>query len=204
MGKDNKILPVGTDEGVPHQVCVHHRHAVIRQGNCTGFFQSLGIRQGLALLPHGNRGDGQHINAAALGSAFIDIAHPLRAIDHRFGVGHAGDGGKAAMGSSVGAGNNVLFIGKTGVTEVNMDINKAGADRQSGGIQYLSALALQILANTYDLAVFDQDIGNMLGTQHRINQITIFNQQFHETEDTPRLIYKIAKNLFYYYKTLLP
>ena len=91
------------------------------------------------------------------------IEHPardVRRVIHGAGVRHGADGGKSAGGGGHGAAGNGLFVRLSGLTQVDVNINEAGRDDQSAGVEALVGLAAQLAGGSdfRDAAVLEQQI----------------------------------------------
>ena len=69
-----------------------------------------------------------------------NIREHLRAIGNGFCVRHTADTGHTACRSCPTSGQDVLLMGKSWVTQMDMDVQKAGSRAQSAGIQQLCTL----------------------------------------------------------------
>ena len=167
------VVHHGTEHaGALHAVAVIGEHA----GALGDHIADLG--QGLALLATGAGADGTDMHEAA-GVALGDlVAHALARVDDRVGVGHGGDVGEATGSGGSGARLNGLLVLEAGVAEVNVDIGQARDEVLARAIDDLGALGgLDVRAHAGDASALDEDVGNGVEADLRIDDVSTLNQQ---------------------------
>ena len=158
VGDDNFMQLFCGFQSVTHPNRRSDGNTVVGKSYGTGSSQRVKIRQRFALLSHGHCADGQHMAEALLFALFQHIFHLLRGIQHGLGIGHAGNGGKAARCCCRAAGDDVLFISKTGIPEVNVHIHKTRSKIQPGAVDDFVPLGGNSRCQSGDHAVLYQKI----------------------------------------------
>ena len=168
---------MGPDEGVPHQVGVLHRHSVVGEGRHPRPLKGFRVGELLPFLAHGHRTDGEHMDPAGRRGLLQHIAHLLRAVGGRPGVGHGGDGGKSPRRRRRAAGGDGLLVFQAGLPQVDVHIHQPGAHHQTSGVNDLGLLVPQIAANDGHPAVLQQNVHDAADAPHRVHQAALTNQQ---------------------------
>ena len=127
-------------EGLAHDLCVHHRQAIVGEAASAGLDQHRHFGEFLALLAFGDGGVGADIDVARFNRALLQEGEYGDVVDHGFGVGHGGNGGDAATGSGHRAGLNRFFVFLTRLAEMHLDIEQAGAEHIAAAIDHLGAV----------------------------------------------------------------
>jgi hypothetical protein len=88
----------GVFQGLADQVGFHHAMAVIGKSHRAAFDQVGHFHQVLAQLPPGDGSDGKDVGQPDPFGAGDDVFGDRAVVVDRLGIGHAGDGGEAAVG----------------------------------------------------------------------------------------------------------
>ena len=164
-----EVLTVGEDQlsdagrvlhTFQHRAGIADRSSVVRKGDSAGVFQRGHIGQRLSVHTFGDAGD--RIDPCLCRLRLIqDIPDDLRAVDRRFGIGHTGDRSDAAGSGSRTAGQDILFMGLSGVAQMDVHINKTGENMFAGRVQQLDILRQvgdRFTADADDPVAVDQNI----------------------------------------------
>ena len=109
--------------GLKHHRSIRYGAAVFAQRTGAGPFERSRIRERAPLLPRGNGADGQSVYALCAGAERRDR---FRRVKHGLRVRHHADGRKPACRGSGASALHVLFVCKTRVAEVHMQVNQPG------------------------------------------------------------------------------
>ena len=179
VAQDGQFHPLGVDQGVPHQVGVVHIASVVGQGGGPSLFQ--GVRVGKFLSPQapGDCAHGVDMDSVGLGGLLTNILDLLRTVHHWVSVGHAGHGCNSTPGGGGRSGEDVLLIGQARVPEMDVQVHQSGTNHQSGGVDHLVSLRLNILLQLEHLPILDIQVQNGDSTIHRVHDPAVLNQKFH-------------------------
>ena len=158
--------------GALHAMAVIGKHA----GALGDHIADLG--QGLAFLATSAGTDGADVHEAG-GVALGDlVAHALARVGHGVGVGHGGDVCEATGGSGGGARLDGLLVLVAGVAEVDVDVDQARDEVLARAIDDLGALGgLDVRAHAGDASALDEDVGNGVEADLRVDDMSTLNQQ---------------------------
>ncbi len=122
--------------------------------------------------------DGKHIDDRA---AFwlTQPLDPLDRIDHRNRVRHGADRSESARRSGGRAGRDRLFVRLAGFAQVHVQIDEAGRDDESAGIEFLIRAAFDFVGsrNFGNAAIFQQHVHGRVDARRRVDEVAAFNQQ---------------------------
>ena len=123
VGHDGLVQFFGKEHGLPHHLPGLDAPAVIGE---SGNIRRHGgkVRQGLPLFAAGDGAVRIDVDPGTAGNGAQLRLEGLPALRHGLEVGHGAHGSVAAGGRRRGAGCNGLFIRKTRLPKMNMDINE--------------------------------------------------------------------------------
>ena len=121
----------------PHHARVHHRPAVVGDGDNAGRFHGADGGQFLAGAAFGDGADREDVDHRAAARPLHDVAGHGGAVVHRLGVGHAADGGEAAGRRGARAGLDGFGVLEARLAQVHVHVDEAGRHDQAGGIEHL-------------------------------------------------------------------
>ena len=177
---DGQAQISAVSEGQPHQGRIIYRVAVVAKTDTAGGGQFLQIGQLAPGPAFANAADDQHAHRGRR-AALPHIVHNGGVVNGGVGVGHGADSGKAAAGRRRRAGSNGFLVLKARLAQMGMDINKAGADHHSGGIDNPNVVGRGGVAHAFpdggDDAVVYQHVGNAVKSAGRVNYPPAGNQQ---------------------------
>ena len=105
------------------------------------------------------------------------IGQGVHRVHHRLGIRHTDHSGKTSRRRRGGTGNDILFIGQAGVSEMNMDIHQSRGYNLTCGVNHLLiALRPGKLAQGLDPAVLQKKIQRLVGPGGRVYHTSVFNQ----------------------------
>ena len=166
------------DQCLAHSLSAFHRSAVIGNGADACLFQSGIIAHFFAFQSLGNASHRVYLYAG-MGCLFADIPNGIHAVDRRCGIGHTRYAGNAAGKCRSCAGEDVLFMGLTRITEVNVHIKQARQCRQTGTVDRQPCRIRQVPAKLCDHTVLNQHIASRhhvaLYDLHIANQNGLFH-----------------------------
>ena len=186
-GSQVQILAVGGD-GQPQRgglfqclqqaAGVHHRPAVIAEGDGPRLLQSGQVRQLLPLQVLGDAGSGVHGGVRGLGPV---QQRPDRfgGIHGGFGVWHGQQAGDTPRGSSPAAGVHVLLVGEARVPEMDVYIHQAGRRHQASAVDHLGVLGKQAFAQLGNLAILQQQVHHLVQPLGGVDDPSVLNQRAH-------------------------
>ena len=174
---------IGVLHRQPEQVRIGDRLAVVGNRDDAGFLHPADLRHLHAGEPLGDRADRVNVHAAALRLGLLDdVARHRRVVVDRLGVGHAADRREAAVRRRARAGDDILFVFLTGVTQMAVHIDEARRDDLARRVVDLRLRVGQVLADRRDFAIRNQNIRHLVHTVGRVNHTAAANQQlFHQT-----------------------
>ena len=139
MADDRHPCVVCPAERFEHHTAVFHRTSVIADCHSARCVQRCNVVELFTLHSGGDGSDGVN-PCIRLFCTLQNIREHLRAIGNGFCVRHTADTGHTACRSCPTSGQDVLLMGKSRVTQMDMDVQKAGSCAQSAGIQQLCTL----------------------------------------------------------------
>ena len=142
-----------------HELCGRDGSAVIGQRRDARGFQCFVIGKAFALQSDGQCACLMHVHTGILCAA-QKIAHLLRIVHRRVGVRHTEHAGHAACQRRCAAGIDIFFMRLSGVAEMHMHIKQSGQDNQPRAVNHAVCLCCDILPDSGDSAVPDEDIAD--------------------------------------------
>jgi len=109
----------------------------------------------------GERGGGDRENVddgSAIGMK--EPSDPFGGVDHGVGIGHAADGSEASGGRGSGASGDSFLVGLTGLSQMNVEVDKPGGDDEAAGVEFIVRAAASFIGkrNFDDSTVAEQDV----------------------------------------------
>ncbi len=178
MLHDREIQFSAQDQRLAHDAVVENGLAVVGDRDGSGGLQRAEIGERGALAAAGRGRNGKHIDdGAALG--LTQPLDPLDRIDNRNRIRHGADGSKSARSRSRGAGRNRLFVRLARLAQVHMQIDEAGRNDESAGIEFLVRAALDLVGRSHfgNAAIFQQHIHGRIDASRRVDEMATFDQQ---------------------------
>ena len=172
------LQPGGGAQGIAHQPVVENRLAVVGHGHRAGSLERGKIRQLLSQAADGRRGDGKDVDQrAALRS--LHPARDLRRVVDRHGVGHGADGGESAGRRRRSSGGDGLLVGLSGLAQMHVQIDEAGSDDASLGVEAPLGLAAQLAGRRHGshAPVAQQHVHLLIDAARRIDDASACDEQ---------------------------
>src|SRR5689334_430493 len=106
------------------------------------------------------------------------IEHPardFRRIIHRAGIRHGADGGKSSRSRGHGAAGDGLFVRLAGLSQMDMNIDEAGRDDESAGVESVVGFSAQFAGGRdfNHATIFEQEIVLALKTLSGVDEETV-------------------------------
>ena len=134
----------------------------------------------LAFHPDGDAAGGINANGG-LGGGGVDQLDSAGVVGGRRGVGHAHDRGEPAGGGGLRAGEDVFLVRLAGLAEMDMDIDQAGADHETGRIDLAGLFLLGGGKAADKFAVGNEDIAGGVALGRRIDDAAVlYPEKVHE------------------------
>ncbi len=162
---DDAVEGLDVLQRASHQHRVVHAVAVVGEhpdpGRGVGHGAELGELG--ALEPDGDRADRVDVAVAALPAEPPDLLDDAGGVGDRLGVRHRVDGGVAAHGRGLGAGQHRLGVLASGLAQVGVEVDQAGQRDQAGPVDDLGAVRRrvrgEVVADRGDHPVVQQQVG---------------------------------------------
>ena len=119
--------------GFVEECAVAERDAVVREPAGAGFFQRFHIGQFFPFQTAGDAGRLADPDLLRCGP-LKDVGQDFRVVHDRRSVGHADDGGEAALCRGKRAGMQRFFIGESGIPEMDVGVDQPGSDGEPFGV----------------------------------------------------------------------
>ena len=164
-----------------HDQAIHHRLPIIRDRDTAGTTQVSELRQFLPFRAFCNRADRKHIRQPS---------YP-RTIEHEFcnrlividgiRIGHTTDRGEAAGHRRSRSALDRLFVFEARLPEMDMEIDEAGKDQSSRGVNFRGPRGnFEVMAYRDDSALIDQHIGHAIEPS-RIDHVPAYYVNSHDS-----------------------
>ncbi len=142
------------DDRVVHALAVVGEDPDVRRG----LVHRAELGELLALQADGDGADRLHVAVAGGLAEPPDLLDHARGVRDGEGVGHRVDGGEAAPGRRLGAGQHGLGVLAAGLAQVGVQVHQAGQDDQAVGVDVDVGLDVEAGADRLDDAVGDVDV----------------------------------------------
>ena len=143
---------------VLHQTRILDALTVVRDGDDASAFHGRHLREFLSFELLGHCADDVDFAVSEVFRSALDVFDGRDVIHDRLGIGHGADAGVAAFGCGAGSGDDVFFIGLSGVSEVAMRIDESGQDVLALGVDDCRVFVLYIRGDLEDHFVLDEDV----------------------------------------------
>ena len=120
------------------------------------------FRQFLAFFPFGDGPDHFHMDVPFFLGPFLDAADHNGAVDHRFGIGHAGHPGDAPVGCCHGAGDQIFLGFQPRFPEMGVEVDEAGSHHKARCIKYFIRRCIDVRRRLGDFPVFHQKVHHLV------------------------------------------
>ena len=149
-------------ERAAHEAGVHHRHAVVGDGDDARALHLADLRQALALESDRDGTDRMDARPSGSRGALEDVARHRAVVVHRVGVRHARDGGEAAGERGAHARRDRLLVLVARLAEVDVDVDEPGHDQLSRGVEHARVVPERPhRADGLDVPVLDPHVGRL-------------------------------------------
>ena len=176
----------GVFERASHQQRGGHRPSIVGDRHTAGAFQLGDVGQLLALLAARHRADGIDPRQVRLGRFLEDEFGDAGVVVHRVRVRHARDRGESASDRRRGSSRDRLLVLLTRLAQVDVDVDQARADDQTGRNLDDGHIAVdgKISAHTRDAIAVDQDVEHAVPPVCGIDDAPAF-QKSSDSHQTP-------------------
>ena len=164
--------------GAPHHARIHHRPAVVGNGDDARLLHQSDGGKFFAGAVLGDGADGKHVHDGVALGALDDVAGDGGVVVDGRRVGHAADGGESTGGGGARAALDGLGVFEAGLAQMDVHVDEAGRDDQSGGVEFGGAGGIDVLADGGNAAVFDGDVADRVQTTGRVHHAAVANDQF--------------------------
>ena len=130
----------GVAQRAPHHLAVRHRPAVVGEGHGPGLGEHPHLGELPPLQAAGDGAIGVDLDALGLTRAPLHELDQRHVVDHRPGVGHAGDACHPAGRRREAAGGDGLLVLVARLAEMHMHVDQAGAEAVAAAIDHGSSL----------------------------------------------------------------
>ena len=160
-------------------------------------FKSADGREFLAGDVLGDGAGDENIHDAFARRAFADERDGAGGVNRGQRVGHADDGGETAARGGGGAGGEIFLRGLARLAQMDVQINQAGADDFSAGVELFNALGRgKIFADGGNFAVNDEHVRGGIKMICGINHPSAGQQQrIHRREHSAARLTRQARHL---------
>ena len=182
MKTQNRADRCGFPHNARRQRFIGQRNPVIRKSRCACRQQGGHIHRFPALQPFGHGAAALHMNPR-LPAFFQYIGQCCLVVHNRSGICHQYHGCESASRRRPAAAYNVLFVGKSGIAEMNVYIDQARCDGQAVRIVFLHAghirTPLPGIPHPQNPPFVEKNIPLSFISAARIHHITVPNQKSH-------------------------
>ncbi len=177
MVKDGEVKHVGVFENAAHEFVALDTTAVIGDGDDAGALEGAKGCHFPACHALGQATGRVNVNdGIALGGVLDELDRSGVVADRR-GIGHADDGGKASGGGAAAAAADGFLMGLSGIAEVDMDIDKAGADNEAGRVDHLYILHAVVGPFIDDFSINGVEIADFVATGGWVDHAPVLYMQ---------------------------
>ena len=174
MGNDDFMERLCSLQRIPHPNRRGDGNAVIRKCYSAGFRKRTEVCECFALLTYSDSTNGKYTAGTLRLALFQHIVHLLGGVQHRLCVGHTGNRSESACCGCCTACDDILLVGKAGVTEMHMHVHQTGGNDLSGAVDGLVAFCGNARGNGGDHAALQQQIHGRQRLILRVNNTAVF------------------------------
>ena len=158
------------------QCCVHNTFAVFTDSRNSLFDHPFNICQSFTGLPFGYCTNLKYMHGSQFCCFVMHISDPIPLVNDRFRIRHCKNRSKPTLCSCLGSGNNILFIGQSRISQMDMKIDQPRHYITSTCINHFIPVGWSdVFTYLLYLSAFNIKIAYLIRTGCRIYNATILN-----------------------------